>query len=104
MLYLNENEQKIIESFMNVENEYKNKRLILKWNNNSQVIAIYDSFIEDESDYELDDERYEEFWSFVFRKIDIMGTPPIDISEDGFFLVNYHNFPNEILVDGKRII
>lgn len=104
MMYLNKNEQKIIECFMNVENEYKNKRLILKWDNGSQVIAKYDSFIEDENDYELEDERYEEFWSFVFQKIDFIGNPPIDVSEDCFFLVNYHNFPDEILINGKNII
>ncbi len=103
MLYLNENEQKIIENFISIENKYKNEKLLLKWYDGSQVIARYDSFIEDENDYELENEKYEEFWSFVFKKIDFVGNPPIEISEDDFFLINYNNFPNEILANGKKI-
>ena len=30
MLYLNENEQKIIENFISIENKYKNEKLLLK--------------------------------------------------------------------------
>ena len=103
MLYLNENEEKIIHKFMAIEGEYAHKTLTLVWSDGSKTTAKYDSFIEDESDFELDDEDYEEFWSFVFEIIEVFGEPPIEISDDGYFLVNYHNFPAEILVNGEKI-
>ena len=103
MIYLNENEEKIIGKFIEVEDKYENNALSLVWKNGDRVEAKYDSFIEDENDCELEDENYEEFWSFIFKKIEIEGNPPIEVTEDGYFLINYHNFPQEILVDGKKI-
>lgn len=76
MIYFNENEEKIIGEFMEVEDKYINKVLYLVWNDGSKVIAKYDSYIEDENDCELEDENYEEFTSFVFMKIEMHGTPP----------------------------
>ncbi len=102
-MYLNDKERKIIGTFMNVADELENKLIMLKWKDGSQAQGIYDSYIEDESDYDLDDERYEEFWSFVFRAIDIKGNPPIYITEDEYFCINYHNFPNEIFVENKKV-
>lgn len=103
MIYLNENEERIIGKFIEVEDKYENNTLSLVWKNGDRVEAKYDSFIEDENDCELEDENYEEFWSFIFKKIEIEGNPPIEVTEDGYFLINYHNFPQEILVDGKKI-
>ena len=103
MIYLNNNEEQIIKKFLTVEEEYENENLILKWENGSQIFAEYDSFIEDENDFEIEDKEYEEFWSFIFKKIEIIGNPPVEISEDNYFLINYHNFPNEIIANGKKI-
>lgn len=103
MIYLNENEEKIIGEFMEVEDKYVNEELDLVWNDGSKVTVKYDSFIEDENDCEMEDENYEEFISFVFIKINIFGNPPIEVSEDDYFLINYHNFPSEILVNGVKI-
>lgn len=103
MTYLNENEKNIIGIFMGIEDKYENQILELVWNNENKVFAKYDSFIEDENDCEMDDEHYEEFISFVFMKVELLGDPPIEVSEDNYFLVNYHNFPKEILINGKKI-
>ena len=31
------------------------------------------------------------------------GTPPVDVSEAKYFVVNYHNFPENILLNGEKI-
>lgn len=103
MLYLNKNEEKIIGVFIDVEDRYVQTNLILVWMDGSKIIAKYDSFIEDENGLELDDENYEEFWSFVFEKIAIYGNPPIEVTEDNYFTINYHNFPKDILSNGEKI-
>lgn len=102
-MYLNDKEGKKIGPFMAVADELEGKTIILKWKNGSQVQGIYDSYIEDELDCDMDDKDYEEFWSFVFKAIDLTGEPPIYITEDEYFCINYRNFPDEIVVDNKKI-
>lgn len=103
MMYLNKNEEKIIGRFMEIEDEHIGNTLILKWRKGGKVTAKYNSFIEDESDYDMDDENYEEFWSFVFENEAVDGEVPITVTEDNYFTVNYHNFPDEIISDGVKI-
>lgn len=102
-MYLNNKEEKIIGSFMTIADEVEGETVILKWEDGSEVKGIYDSYIEDENDLELDDEKYEEFWSFVFEVVEVSGEPPVYITEDDYFCVNYHNFPEKIMVNGKDI-
>lgn len=102
-MYLNDKEEKIIGLFMEIADELEGKLIVLKWKDGSQVCGIYDSYIEDELDYEMDDERYEEFWSFVFKAVDLIGAPPIYITEDEYFCIDYRNFPDEIIADGRKI-
>lgn len=104
-MYLNNKEKYIIETFMKKADDYEGETVILKWKDGCQVECVYDSYIEDESDFDMDEEGYEEFWSFAFKfNKTIIGTPPVVITEDDYFLVNYHNFPDEILsFDGKKI-
>ena len=45
----------------------------------------------------MDDETDEEFYSFAFIATDVTGTPPVDVLENKYFLINYKNFPNKIL-------
>ena len=103
MMYLNDQEEKIIGLFMDIVDDLEGNLLVLNWKDGSQVKGIYDSYIEDEVDCEMEDENYEEFWSFVFKAIDTEGNPPVFITEDNFFCINYHNFPDEILVGNKKI-
>lgn len=59
MQYLNKWEERIIGGFMSVADECEGKTIVLKWNNGGKVVAIYDSFIEDENDCDIDDGKYE---------------------------------------------
>ncbi len=102
MIFLNEKEQKIIGGFMSYPQKYE-VVLTLKWVGKGEIIAEFDSFMEDENDYEPNDNQYEEFWSLLFTAIKIAGNPPVSIAKNKDFLINYHNFPDEILVDGKKI-
>ena len=102
-MYLNDKEEKIIGAFMNVADELEGNLIILNWKDGSQAQGIYDSYIEDELDCDIDDEDYEEFWSFVFKAVDIEGEPPIYITEDEYFCIDYRNFPDEIIVGDTKI-
>lgn len=103
MYFLNEKEAKVIGKFLNSTNSIQGKELILIWNDGSQAYAVYDSYIEDELDFEIDEDGYEEFGSFVFKVIRVDANVPIEITEDNYFLINYRNFPKEIIVNGKKI-
>ncbi len=102
-MFLNGKEEKIIGKFMNICEMYEEKEITLKWDENNCIKCVYDSYIEDETDCELEDADYEEFWSFVFEAIEVIGEPPVYITEDDYFCVDYRNFPDEIIADGKKI-
>lgn len=103
MYFLNEKEEKVIGKFLNSINSIQGKELNLIWDNGSQVHALYDSYIEDEADFEIDEDGYEEFWSFVFKVIKADNNAPIEITEDNYFLINYRNFPEEIIANGEKV-
>ena len=103
MLYLNDKEEKVIGTFMEIESDFANKTLRLIWNDDIEIVAKYDSFIEDENEEDFDSEGYEEYWSFVFLSTVPSTKAPIDLSDDGYFTVNYLNFPETILC-GDRVI
>ncbi len=103
MMYFSEKEKKTIRAFYNNINKIEEKSIILRWNIGSQVIATFDTCFEDDNEFEIDIPEYEEFWSFVFKAIDVIGSPPVYITEDKYFCVDYRNFPDEIIVDGKKV-
>jgi hypothetical protein len=100
---LNEKEKSVISNFLNNLNQYAKQAMTLKWDNCSQITAAIDLYFEDENDYDENDLRYEEYISFVFKVIKMYGDPPVKVNDDGLFLINYHNFPYEITVNGKKI-
>lgn len=102
MVYLNSKEEKTIAPFMSIEEKFRGKVLRLIWHNGTDAIAKYDSFIEDENECDYDSEEYEEYWSFVFLEV-VPSAAPIKLSNDGFFVINYHNFPEMILCD-KEVV
>ncbi len=102
-MYFSEKEEKIVRTFYNNIDRYEKKTMILKWDNDSQVIANFDTCFENDNEFDVDDARYEEYISFVFKLIEAFENPPIYITEDKYFCVDYRNFPDEILVDGKKI-
>lgn len=103
MLYLDNEEEKVIGAFMEIESNFANKILRLIWNDGIEVVAKYDSFIEDENENDFNSMEYEEYWSFVFVAIDIPQKAPIDLSDDGLFTINYLNFPEKILCENEII-
>lgn len=90
-MFLNPNEEKVIsELYKNLDN-VGGSVLTLIWES-GYIKATFDTCFED-----MDDETDEEFYSFVFFAEGVSGKPPVEISDDGFFLINYKNFPSEIL-------
>lgn len=103
MLFLNKNEEKIIKTFMLNQADLEDAVMVLKWADGSRVVAKYDYILEDENEYEIEDENYEEFWSFAFKALRVSGTPPICITQHNYFLISYRNFPDEIIADGQKV-
>ena len=102
-MYFSEKEEKVIRVFYNNISEYEEIIMILKWNNGSQIIATFDTCFEDNNEFEMDAPEYEEYISFVFKAIDTVGSPAVYITEDEYFCVDYRNFPDEIIANGKKI-
>lgn len=102
-MYFSEKEEKVVRVFYNNLSKYEEIIMILKWKNGSQVIATFDTCFEDNNELEMDVPGYEEYISFVFKAIDTVGSPPVYITEDECFCVDYRNFPDEIIADGKKI-
>ncbi len=100
-MYLNNKEEEIIGVFLGNLDHFESFEMLLKWDNGSQVKALFDTCFEDEDDDENDVE-FEEYMSFMFKVISVVGEPPIEIC-DNYFLINYRNFPKEIIVDSKKI-
>jgi len=101
-MYLNDKEEKVIDIFYGNIDEFARYEMILIWES-GVIKAYFDTCFEDMNDYDEDDERFEEYVSFAFEVINVSGEPPVFITKDNFFCVNYHNFPDAIMVEGKKI-
>lgn len=102
-MFLNENEGIIINKFLENLDNYDTKEMKLLWHTGGTIIARFDTCFEDENEFDEGEAAYEEFTTFVFEVIDVTDNPPVLITEDNFFCVNYHNFPDEITVDSQKI-
>ncbi len=102
-MYFSKKEKEIIRTFYRHLDTCDMHTMYLTWNRVGAVTAVFDTCFENDNALDMDDKDYEEFISFIFKAIKVSGTPPIHVSEDGYFLLNYHNFPDEIFVDGKKI-
>ena len=102
MIYWNKNEEAIIGRFIEIAYDNSQKNMILVWDDESMAVAKFDWFSEDENDYDLDEPEYEEFWSFDFFAKWIVKEPPIEITKDLYFIVNYHNFPELIYMEMEQ--
>lgn len=102
-MFLNEQEEVLISRFLEHIDHYDTEEMELVWRDVGTIIAKFDTCFEDENDFAEDEPGYEEFTTFVFEVVEVSGEPPVFITEDNFFCVNYHNFPDEILVAGKKI-
>ena len=98
-MYFSKNEKIIIEAlYKNLSSIAEEDILTLVWDK-GQIKAKFDTCFDD-----IDEENeVDEFTSFVFKKIELTGTPPVEITEADFFIINYHNFPKEIICNGKLI-
>lgn len=96
-MYLNEFEEKIISNFCKNLNELSDESLLLKWSSGS-IVATFDTCFED-----IDDDTEEEFHSFVFIVSSKKDNPPVVVSDDNYCLINYKNFPVEILSGAIKV-
>ena len=102
-MFLNDKEEAIIGEFLSNVDEYAFEEMELSWENGGKITATYASYFDDSNDKRKGEEGYEEYTTFVFDAIDVIGEPPVFISEQDGFCLNYHNFPRAITVDGKKI-
>jgi hypothetical protein len=98
-MYFSKSEQSIIETFYkNLSSITEEDILTLVWSE-GQIQAKFDTCFDDFNEENEEDE----FTSFVLKKIELTGKPPVEITEADFFIINYHNFPIEIICNGKKI-
>ena len=84
-MYFSKNEKIIIEAlYKNLSSIAEEDILTLVWDK-GQIKAKFDTCFDD-----IDEENEaDEFTSFVFKKIELTGTPPVEITEADFFIINY---------------
>lgn len=98
-MYFGKNEKSIIEKFYKSLSEIGgNDILELLWET-GKITAVFDTCFDD---FDENNEK-DEFTSFVFKSKNMEGVIPVDIGENDLFIVNYHNFPKQILLNGKEI-
>lgn len=98
-MYFAKQEQPIIETFYkNLSNITTKDVLELKWKTGS-IKAIFDTCFDD-----FDEEsESDEYTSFIFKVLSFEGKPPVQISDEKSFVINYHNFPESIVLEGEVI-
>jgi len=97
-MYYSDEERKITQAFYRNLDRFEAEKMTLAWESGT-ITAHFDTCFDDFND----DNEDEEYTSFVFKVIDVSGEPPVFITKDNFFCVNYHNFPDAIMVEGKKI-
>lgn len=98
-MYFSKNEQPIIETFYkSISDLTENDVISLVWET-GEIKAIFDTCFDD---FDEENEN-DEFTSFVFKQIDINGTAPVIVGDSNFFIINYHNFPKTIMLNGKQL-
>lgn len=98
-MYFTKNEKSIIQNFYkNLSKIGERDILELVWET-GKIKAVFDTCFDDFDENNENDE----FTSFVFKGEKLEGTIPVDIGENHLFIVNYHNFPKQILFYGKKI-
>lgn len=98
-MYFSKSEQSIIETFYkNLLSITEEDILTLVWNE-GKILAKFNTCFDDFNEENEEDE----FTSFVLKSLESIGKPPVEITESDFFIINYHNFPSEIICNGKKI-
>ena len=98
-MYFSKNEQLIIETFYKrLSSLTEEDVLTLIWDE-GQIKAKFDTCFDDFNEKNDKDE----FTSFVLKKIALTGAPPVEITETGLFIINYHNFPKDIILNNEKI-
>lgn len=96
-MYFNNIEEKTISTFMGNLTHINDEILTLKWESGSAKVQ-FDTCFED-----IDDKTDEEFHSFVFIVCSKTGNPPLNVTDENYCIINYKNFPDEILMNGEKI-
>lgn len=84
-------EANIVKDLYSRLDEISNREIKLIWTT-GEIIAVFDTCFDD---FNEDDES-DEFTSFVFKVNIVKGVVPVNISEDNYCIINYHNFPTKI--------
>lgn len=98
-MYFSKNEKSVVEKFYkNISILNENDILSLVWEN-GEIKATFDTCFDD---FDANDEN-DEYTSFVFKKVEVGNRISFDTEQSDYIIVNYHNFPREILLNGKKI-
>ena len=84
-------EANIVKDLYSRLDEISNREIKLIWTT-GEIIAVFDTCFDD---FNEDDES-DEFTSFVFKVNIVKGVVPVNISENNYCIINYHNFPTKI--------
>ena len=98
-MYFSKKEQPIIEGFYNKLSKISvNELVTLVWESGT-IQAAFDTCFDDFDENNQNDE----YISFAFKALKVDDNPPVEITENKYFIINYHNFPNAIYLNNEKL-
>ena len=101
-MYFSKNEKDIISTFYRNLSKIEATNLTLTWSTGS-IVATFDTCFDDDNGNEIGSPEYDSFVSFAFQAIQITGNPPVFVTDDDMFLIDYRNFPSDIFANDKKV-
>ncbi len=91
---INPNETPRFDAFYDYVYKHKKATYTFQYANGTSEDVVYFTDYETENLLEEDDPNYEEYWGIAFRRI----------TTDDCFEITYHNLPEAVYCNGKRVI
>lgn len=98
-MFFSELESKLMGEFQGELDAHPKSLIKMKLQDGTELIASFDTCYESDNDLEMDDEGYEEFYSYVFEIIKVLSVKEEDSDKyrtHSLFEVNYHTLPIEM--------
>lgn len=114
-MFKNQSEEKLMKSLLNFFEKYRNKNIIIRWNDGTEIKAQIDTFYETDNGLELDDKDFEEYYGCAIIITEVINLPNYiknsihypekgEIKNGAYVEISYHNTPEIISSNDGEII
>ena len=108
MEFIHKIEKQLLFPFIDCASKLPRPKLLLEWNDNTRIMALFNTACETQNELNEDEEGFEEYFMCGMETLEIVtiGTAPVwDFEVGGLFEINYHNFPDVVRdAEGKILL